>query len=348
MRLCALVRPRAASGLPRLARVGVATAVGLALWLAGALLAAPESEAQGLFQSLFGGSTPPPPQPQPIAPTTRAPGAAIPFRGAGELGRLTPPRSTPGTDTGEAPAQGGATYRTVCVRLCDGFFFPVSSATSRRGFYRDAGLCRSRCGDEGRLFYAPAPGVEIAQMRDLTGRSYPALSNAFLYRKRYVPSCRCRPEPWSAAEIMRHARYAATEEAERPRRPLVGLIVTARPAAVIASATVAPLDQPTRRPAAEPIEPRDGPGDGDGLLPRPGLTTGGVAKADVAAPPAQDTPVAPAKPIQTARKPAREKDKVAEAAKKPRQPAQPPRPTPARQPAVAGAPRQVWPGDRPG
>lgn len=343
MRWCASVRPRAASGLPRLARVGIATVFGFALWLTGALLVSPASEAQGLFQSLFGGgSTPPSPQPQQVVPAPRAPGAAIPFRGAGELGRSPLPRSTPGTDAGEAPAQGAGTYRTVCVRLCDGFFFPVSSATTRRGFYRDASLCRSRCGDEGRLFFAPAPGVEIAQMRDLTGRSYPALSNAFVYRKRYVPSCRCRPEPWSAAEVMRHARYAAVEDAQRPRAPLVGLVVS-RPAAVLASATIEPPVPSTMTPASPPGETRDEPGDRDRLMPRPGLTTGAAA-----APPAGDPPAVPAKPVQSARKPAGAKVKAADASKKSRAPALPQRPAPARQPAVAGAPRQVWPGDRPG
>lgn len=259
---------------------------------------------------------------------------------------MSPPRFAP--TASEAPVQGGGTYRTVCVRLCDGFFFPVSSQTTRRGFYRDAGLCRSKCGEEGRLFFAPAPGIEVGQMRDLTGRSYPALGNAFLYRKRYVPSCRCRPEPWSAAEITRHARYAAAGDAERPRQPLVGLVVSGRPSAVVASGVVEAEVPPAKAPALEIAQIKTPPDSSLAPAPTPGLTTGGVATGDAAAPPIPNVPEVAAKPVRVARKPAREKDKVRQAAARKAHPAAAlPRQAPARQPAVA-APRQVWPGDRPG
>ena len=46
-------------------------------------------------------------------------------------------------------------------------------------------------------------------MVDLTGMAYSALPNAFRYRKALVPECRCRPQPWSEAELQRHREYAA-------------------------------------------------------------------------------------------------------------------------------------------
>jgi hypothetical protein len=38
--------------------------------------------------------------------------------------------------------------------------------------------------------------------------AYTALPNAFKYRKTLVDGCRCRPQPWSEAELARHRAYA--------------------------------------------------------------------------------------------------------------------------------------------
>ena len=38
--------------------------------------------------------------------------------------------------------------------------------------------------------------------------AYAALPNAFKYRKTLVEGCRCRPQPWSEAELQRHRGYA--------------------------------------------------------------------------------------------------------------------------------------------
>ena len=40
---------------------------------------------------------------------------------------------------------------------------------------------------------------------------YKRLENAFLYRKKYVANCVCRPAPWSPEERARHAMYASPE-----------------------------------------------------------------------------------------------------------------------------------------
>jgi hypothetical protein len=99
-------------------------------------------------------------------------------------------------------------YRTLCVRLCDGFYFPISYRTTRGGLARDADVCAASCGDEGRLFYHPNPGGDVDTMVDMTGRAYADLPTAFTYRKRLVNGCQCRPQPWSEAERQRHRAYA--------------------------------------------------------------------------------------------------------------------------------------------
>jgi NAD+--asparagine ADP-ribosyltransferase len=97
----------------------------------------------------------------------------------------------------------------MCVRSCDGFYFPVSFATTKRNFKKDAQACKSRCGMPASLYVFPNPGGDIKDMVSYKkGEAYDKLKNAFLYRKKFVASCRCAPEPWMQSERERHARYA--------------------------------------------------------------------------------------------------------------------------------------------
>lgn len=117
-----------------------------------------------------------------------------------------------GTADREAPRsvapEGSGSYTTMCVRMCDGFFFPISHRVQRSRFHRDADACRSRCGaSESRLFYH-STGSDMQSAVDLTGRSYARLPIAFRHRKQLVSGCSCRPEPWSVEAQIRHEGYA--------------------------------------------------------------------------------------------------------------------------------------------
>jgi hypothetical protein len=101
------------------------------------------------------------------------------------------------------------TYRTMCVRLCDGFYFPISDNVRRGRLYQDNRACMQRCDGDARLFYYPTEGGSPETMVDLAGRSYKDLPNAFRYRKSLVAACTCRPAPWSAEAAARHEGYAA-------------------------------------------------------------------------------------------------------------------------------------------
>ncbi|MEO1711493.1 MAG: DUF2865 domain-containing protein [Pseudomonadota bacterium] len=139
------------------------------------------------------------------------------FSGRTRLGRLTP-----GTDRlgprglQRSPKRRiGPTYRTVCVRLCDGYYFPISTSTTRGRFRRDARKCASSCNAPTRLFYHPAAST-AADMVDLRGRKYAKLKTAFLYRTSYEPSCQCRARPDSQEAKIRHKVYAL--QAERKKK----------------------------------------------------------------------------------------------------------------------------------
>jgi hypothetical protein len=103
----------------------------------------------------------------------------------------------------------GGSYRTLCVRMCDGYYWPISSTASRRDFGRDAKLCKSGCSSEARLFFQGKAEADAATMVDLSGRVYARLPTAFKYRKSISSDCACKPAPWSPSEIDRHRSYAA-------------------------------------------------------------------------------------------------------------------------------------------
>lgn len=83
-------------------------------------------------------------------------------------------------------------YRTLCVRSCDGYYFPISFATSRSNFERDAFICSQRCPAAGtQLFYHVAIGESAEDMRSPDGTRYADLPNAFKHRVALDPSCTC-------------------------------------------------------------------------------------------------------------------------------------------------------------
>ncbi|MEM9026915.1 MAG: DUF2865 domain-containing protein [Pseudomonadota bacterium] len=108
-------------------------------------------------------------------------------------------------------------YRTLCVRMCDGYYFPISASTKRWRFRKDARACASRCGAPTRLFYYPV-NADPSQMVDLSGRAYAKLPTAFLYRTAYNSGCKCRANPWEAAAKKRHEMYALQRERRKARR----------------------------------------------------------------------------------------------------------------------------------
>ena len=94
-------------------------------------------------------------------------------------------------------SSGHGNLRTVCVRTCDGGFFPISSNASPMDFRRDQQVCAMMCPQtETELFYqSMSEGQETEEMTStVTGRSYVDLPNAFSYRTRDLSkpgSCGC-------------------------------------------------------------------------------------------------------------------------------------------------------------
>jgi hypothetical protein len=132
---------------------------------------------------------------------------------------------------------GAATFRTVCVRLCDGYFFPVSFSTLPSHFPQDADVCGSKCAAPTELYYYPNPGGSIDQAVALkTQEAYTKLKAAFRYRKEFVNGCSCKEAEYvpAAGTVDKKAEgnsaAGAKTSAYPPRRadaePLAGARIT--------------------------------------------------------------------------------------------------------------------------
>jgi hypothetical protein len=96
----------------------------------------------------------------------------------------------------------GGTYRTVCVRTCDGYYFPISFETTPDHFRQDEQTCQRMCpAAEVSLYTYHNPGEDVGQAVSLDGRLYTELPAAFQYRKALSPACGCRAagESWLEA-----------------------------------------------------------------------------------------------------------------------------------------------------
>lgn len=125
---------------------------------------------------------------------------------------LSTPEATP------TPQQ-SSTYRTLCVRTCDGFFFPISFSTVPERFQEDERTCQRMCpAAEAVLFTYRNPGEDVAQAVSIHGQPYTSLPNAFRYRQEFNAACTCKRqgETWAEAvgqdQTLRQGDVVVTED----------------------------------------------------------------------------------------------------------------------------------------
>ena len=106
----------------------------------------------------------------------------------------------------------GGNLRTVCVRSCDGYFFPISSAASSADFGRDQRTCQMMCpGTQTELFYNSVDGESEDMISVATNRPYTEMPNAFYYRSAQNQgrdkSCSCNMAAYYKEMQRREALY---------------------------------------------------------------------------------------------------------------------------------------------
>ena len=158
------------------------------------------------------------------------------------------------------------TYRTLCVRTCDGYYFPVSYSTVPSKFPDDEQLCRRLCpATEVALYSHRNPGEDVNRAVSISGRHYTDLPTAFSYRKTYNAACSCRAPGQSWADALRQGGDQTVERGdivvteERAKLMSQPRVVQGKPGT---AAGAAPPPADTAETAAAPAEdkPEDAPG----------------------------------------------------------------------------------------
>lgn len=143
-------------------------------------------------------------------------------------------------------------YRSVCVRTCDGFFFPISYSTYASHLAQDATSCQTNCAAPAELYVYRNPGQEIDQAISLTGTAYADLPAAFKYRKAYVKGCSCKEAEYNPTEIEAAGQKADAAPASGKKKSAAAA-QAAPPAPPAAAEPPAQLDPAaTAAPAAAP------------------------------------------------------------------------------------------------
>jgi hypothetical protein len=164
----------------------------------------------------------------------------------------------------------------VCVRTCDGFFFPVNyEGLSSRGEHGE--VCKALCpGAETMVMYMRL-GADIETAASGDGQAYTAFPFALKYRENRDNACYCRPPGYTAAQLAKgqedivEARkgdlVVTREQAEAMSRPkdLRGT-TPPRPQANARNARNAPAPPPTDEPAPVP----------DSAIPTAGTASAGI------------------------------------------------------------------------
>jgi hypothetical protein len=156
----------------------------------------------------YANAAPPPPPPS-------GPGNFFANLFGGGGGNINPAQSLPPPSPDMAAPSG--TYRTVCVRSCDGGYFPISFATVPQRFADDERTCKALCpATDATLFTYRNPGEDINQAVSVNGQNYSSLPNAFKFRTEFNPSCSCKApgQTWADALKSIDDKAAAAEQGD--------------------------------------------------------------------------------------------------------------------------------------
>jgi hypothetical protein len=163
-------------------------------------------------------------------------------------------------------AYGG--YRTICVRACDGYYFPLNFSTSRQRFAADAEKCINQYAlGEAELFYYPTGG-DPSQAVSLSGQRYFQQPNAFAFRQAFHPQCAIRLHEGLAA-------LGARVMASLPKATPKSKFEQAAAARMATDSVPIPIPRPDRSDDPETLANRAGR-----LAPAPAIPEATVVAAD--------------------------------------------------------------------
>src|SRR5579863_5544097 len=190
-----------------------------------------------VFEALFGG----------IARLANGGAEPPPQTDAGFEDRSQEPRNDqPGQGDNGVHAHAGS--YAVCVRTCDGSFFPVSysGAGSRSDSLEE--VCRALCPNADMALYSFPFGGTIEEAVSPSGEPYVNLPNAGKFEKTYDASCSCRRKGESWAEALADAEMRYGHEKH-------DILVTPEKSAEMARPIIDPRAKPALDAKGKPIAP---------------------------------------------------------------------------------------------
>ncbi|HLJ72465.1 MAG TPA: DUF2865 domain-containing protein [Roseiarcus sp.] len=188
-----------------------------------------QTRPRGFFEALFGNPREEPSQrvtDVPLVPDPNAPGQ-------------------PGDNTNPTDGvQAHAGSKEVCVRTCDGYFFPIgySGSGGHSGDLQE--MCRALCPNAETALYSYSPAGDISQAVGADGTRYADLPNALKYRKSLDPTCTCRRRGQSWAQALADAEALLGERK-------TDIIVTQQKSDEMSRARPDPKAKPSKAQAAE-------------------------------------------------------------------------------------------------
>ena len=96
----------------------------------------------------------------------------------------------------------GSHARTVCVRTCDGYMFPLANLAKGEAVPAQEQACAAACPGAETALYTVRAGAELDQAVSRNGKPYRSLAAAFAYRSRLVGSCSCNPGAGGYARLL--------------------------------------------------------------------------------------------------------------------------------------------------
>ncbi|MGO9007529.1 MAG: DUF2865 domain-containing protein [Beijerinckiaceae bacterium] len=184
-----------------------------------------EPQQKGFLESLFGGGNLTPPM------------------------DVSPDQALPSED--DQTPKGGS--EALCVRSCDGGFFPLTSSARRGAGETLTDLCKALCPNADAYVYSRVPGQAIQTAVSLDGTPYADLPNALKYQKTFDPACTCRPAGQSWAEALAGAERILGHE----RRG--DIIVTPEKSAEMSRPKLDPSQRAKALQAAKQIDAKPNP-----------------------------------------------------------------------------------------
>jgi hypothetical protein len=95
--------------------------------------------------------------------------------------------------------------QAICVRTCDGGFFPLNYSARHGNLDSLGDLCRALCPNVEVSVFTRDPEKDVGSAVGADGTPYASAENAFRFQKSFDPACTCKPPGQSWAQALADA-----------------------------------------------------------------------------------------------------------------------------------------------